>query len=136
MGPWAVGGGRWVVGGGWWVVGWCRGARAVAHTTATSLTPSTPLHGVRFVLIDTTQAHTTIVSMRNITLSAREEVIERARAVAQEQHTTLNQMFRDWLQTVDHGSKRSGSYRNFMQRVGKRVAVGTRKLSREEMNER
>lgn len=74
--------------------------------------------------------------MRNITLSAQEEVIERARAVAQEQHTTLNQMFRDWLQSVDHGAKRTGSYRNFMQRVGGRVAVGTRKFTREEMNER
>ena len=74
--------------------------------------------------------------MRNITLSANEEFIEKARAVAREQHTTLNQMFRDWLQTVDHGAKRTGGYRNFMQRVGGRVAVGERKFTREEMNER
>ena len=74
--------------------------------------------------------------MRNITLSASEEVIERARAMAREHHTTLNQMFRDWLQSVDHGSKRIGGYRGFMQRISGRVEVGGRKFSREEMNER
>ena len=79
---------------------------------------------------------TIVVYMRNITLSTSEEVIERARAVAREHHTTLNQMFRDWLQTVDHGSKRIGGYRGFMQRVGGRISVGGRKFTREEMNER
>ncbi|MEI6345576.1 MAG: hypothetical protein WCP41_09530 [Verrucomicrobiota bacterium] len=74
--------------------------------------------------------------MRNITLSASEEVIERARSVAREHHTTLNQMFRDWLQTIDHGTKRIGGYRGMMQRVGGRVAVGGHKFTREEMNER
>jgi acetate kinase len=74
--------------------------------------------------------------MRNITLSASEEVIERARSVAREHHTTLNQMFRDWLQTIDHGTKRIGGYRGMMQRVGARVAVGGHKFTREEMNER
>ena len=74
--------------------------------------------------------------MRNITLSASEEVIERARAMAREHHTTLNQMFRDWLQTVDHGTKRIGGYRGFMQRISGRVVVGGHKFTREEMNER
>jgi ABC-type phosphonate transport system ATPase subunit len=74
--------------------------------------------------------------MRNITLSASEEVIERARAVAREHHTTLNQMFRDWLETVDHGTKRIGGYRGLMQRVGEKVDVGRQKFTREEMNER
>ena len=80
--------------------------------------------------------HTIVVFMRNITLSASEEVIERARAVAREHHTSLNQMFRDWLQTVDHGSKRIGGYRGFMQRVSGRISVGGRRFTREEMNER
>ena len=74
--------------------------------------------------------------MRNITLSASEEVIERARAVAREHHTTLNQMFRDWLETFDHGTKRIGGYRGLMQRVGEKVDVGRQKFTREEMNER
>ena len=74
--------------------------------------------------------------MRNITLSASDEVIERARAVAREHHTSLNQMFRDWLQTVDQGARRTGGYRSFMQRISGRVAVGGCKFTREEMNER
>ena len=56
--------------------------------------------------------------------------------MAREHHTTLNQMFRDWLQTIDHGTKRIGGYRGMMQRVGARVAVGGHKFTREEMNER
>jgi hypothetical protein len=74
--------------------------------------------------------------MRNITLSAREDLIQRARETAREHHTTLNQMFRDWLQTVDLGSSRTSAYRGFMQRVGGQVSVGNRKFTREEMNER
>lgn len=74
--------------------------------------------------------------MKNITLSASEELIQRARETAREHHTTLNQMFRDWLQTVDLGSNRTSAYRGFMQRVAGRVAVGRRKFTRDEMNER
>jgi len=74
--------------------------------------------------------------MRNVTLSAKEEVIERARAVARGQHTTLNQMFRDWLEMVNHGAKRSRGYLVLMQRIGEKVSVGSRKFTREEMNGR
>jgi len=35
--------------------------------------------------------------MRNVTLSAEDLLIERARQVAREQHKTLNEMFREWL---------------------------------------
>lgn len=39
----------------------------------------------------------------NITLSADAELIRRARAYAQERHTTLNQMVRDYLENVVGG---------------------------------
>ena len=35
--------------------------------------------------------------MKNITLSADEDLIERARLVAREQRRTLNDVFREWL---------------------------------------
>jgi hypothetical protein len=35
--------------------------------------------------------------MKNITLSADEHLIERARLLARSQHKTLNAMFREWL---------------------------------------
>lgn len=35
--------------------------------------------------------------MRNITLSADEELIEKARLMAKQRRRTLNQEFRDWL---------------------------------------
>ncbi|HWO93333.1 MAG TPA: hypothetical protein VNL92_01050 [Dehalococcoidia bacterium] len=36
--------------------------------------------------------------MKNITLSADERLIEEARAKAREEHTTLNEQFRRWLE--------------------------------------
>jgi hypothetical protein len=35
--------------------------------------------------------------MKNITLSADEDLIERARLIAREQRRTLNEAFREWL---------------------------------------
>ena len=35
--------------------------------------------------------------MKNITLSADEDLIERARQIARAQHKTLNAAFREWL---------------------------------------
>jgi hypothetical protein len=37
------------------------------------------------------------VFMKNITLSAPEEVIEQARIVASLKHQTLNELFREWI---------------------------------------
>jgi hypothetical protein len=36
--------------------------------------------------------------MKNITLSADEQLIEQARLLAKSQHKTLNAMFREWLE--------------------------------------
>ena len=72
--------------------------------------------------------------MKNITLSADEELIERARLVARSQHTTLNAAFREWLQQF---TARSGNGREFdavMRRL--RHIRSTGPYTRAEMNER
>ena len=74
--------------------------------------------------------------MKNITLSADEHLVERARAVARERHTTLNNLFRDWLTTLNPASQRMRDYDELMGELGRRVRVGGRKFSRDELNER
>lgn len=74
------------------------------------------------------------ILVKNITLSADENLIEQGRRAAAERHTTLNAMFREWLQEV---AGREGWVRNFddvMERT-KYFRVD-RKFTREEMNER
>lgn len=72
--------------------------------------------------------------MKNITLSADDELIEQARLVARQQHRTLNAAFREWLLqfTVESGSVRE--YDALMRRL-RRVKAG-RRFTRDEMNER
>jgi hypothetical protein len=77
------------------------------------------------------------IGMKNITLSAREAAIEKARQVAAKKHTTLNNLFREWLETLDrqpesseteHKLETLWSQTNYL-RVG-------RKLNRDDMHER
>lgn len=72
--------------------------------------------------------------MKNITFSADQSVIERARARAREQKTTLNLAFREWLERYAGSAATVDEYRNLMKRL-KSVQAG-RKFSREEMNAR
>ncbi len=74
--------------------------------------------------------------MKNITLSARQDLIERGRQMARNRKTTLNALFRDWLEQMGDGEMREQTYRQQMKRLTGRVRVGNRKLTREEMNER
>ena len=74
--------------------------------------------------------------MKNITLSADEQLIERARSIASTRHTTLNQLFRDWLQSLDTDRGRVTKHRHLMEELGDTVSAGSRRFSREEMNER
>jgi hypothetical protein len=80
----------------------------------------------------TIYVYTTFV--RNITFSADETAIERAREVARREHKTLNDAFREWL--VQYGSRSVSAeeikelYRSF-----RHVRAG-RKFTRDEMNER
>ena len=72
--------------------------------------------------------------MKNITLSANEELIERARAVARSQHRTLNAAFRDWLEQYASQTGSTQAFDALMTRLT-HVNAG-RKFSRDEMNER
>ncbi len=74
------------------------------------------------------------IRMKNITLSADENLIEQARLIAKSQHKTLNAIFREWLEQF---TTRSGSTQEFdaLMRRLKHVKSG-RRFSRDEMNER
>jgi hypothetical protein len=73
--------------------------------------------------------------MRNVTLSADEALIEKARRRAESEHTTLNNLFRQWLArytveprlTAEHVRQAVAAAAHF--RVGRR-------FTREERNER
>ena len=72
--------------------------------------------------------------MKNITLSAPEQLIEQARKKAIAKGTTLNSEFREWLETqTTSGEERAAQYNKLMKRL-KHVNAG-RKFTREEMNE-
>ena len=72
--------------------------------------------------------------MKNITLSAEEELIQKARRVAQQRATSLNELFRSWLRELSGEGVASKNYDRLMERLGKRRSG--RSFSREEMNER
>lgn len=72
--------------------------------------------------------------VKNITLSAEEELIERARLRAAQEKTTLNAAFRDWLQRYAGVETGREEYAQLMKRLG-HVRSG-RSFSRDEMNER
>ncbi len=73
--------------------------------------------------------------MKNITLSADEELIEAARARARAEHTTLNEEFRRWLRTYALREQQAAEALAVMRELQGKLRVG-RKLTREEMNER
>lgn len=72
--------------------------------------------------------------MRNVTLSAEDELIDRARLVARQRHTTLNEAFREWLQQFTANSGDVKQFDHLMSRLGPLKAG--RRFTREEMNER
>ena len=74
--------------------------------------------------------------MKNITLSATESALKSGREVARQRHTTLNQMFRDWLQSLSGPDVKAASYEALMAELDSRIRVGGVRLTRDEMNER
>ena len=72
--------------------------------------------------------------VKNITLSAEESLIEQARQVAREQHTTLNAAFREWLKEFTARQTSMQEYDALMERLN--YFKVDRKYTREEMNER
>jgi hypothetical protein len=72
--------------------------------------------------------------MKNITLSADEGLIEDAREVARRQQTTLNQAFRDWLESYAHPKSAAAEFDALMERLS--YARAGRRFTRDERNER
>ena len=74
--------------------------------------------------------------MKNITLSADEQLIEAARERARAEHTTLNELFRRWL--ADYTGRREQAQRALalIDEIAKYASSGGRKFTRDEMNER
>ena len=71
---------------------------------------------------------------KNITLSADAVLIERARARAAQDQTSLNAAFREWLERYAGAGDAARDYLELMQTLS-HVSPG-RKFTREEMNER
>ncbi len=72
--------------------------------------------------------------IKNITLSAEERMIQKAREKAQRQRTTLNALFREWLARYINRQAAGSEYGELMERLS--YARPGRHFSREEMNER
>ena len=72
--------------------------------------------------------------MKNITLSADEHLVEKARSVARSQRRTLNAAFREWLVEFTSSEGNAQSYDALMKSLSG-VDAG-RHFTRDEMNER
>ncbi len=74
--------------------------------------------------------------MKNITLSADEELIEAARQRAASEHTTLNEQFRRWLADYVRREQQTRLAMETIRELQGKLATGGRKFTRDEMNER
>jgi hypothetical protein len=72
--------------------------------------------------------------VKNITLSADDNLIEQARLVAQARHTTLNAAFREWLEQYAAQSGAGAAVEALMRRL--RHVRSSGPYSRDELNER
>ena len=72
--------------------------------------------------------------LKNITLSADEQLIKKAREKAQREHTTLNNNFRRWLQQYVISETHHFSYDDLMDSFN--YANSGKKFTRDELNER
>jgi len=72
--------------------------------------------------------------MKNITLSADEDLIDRARTIARGQRKTLNALFREWLTQFTQSAGDTQGFDALMDHLRHIDAGG--QFSRDEMNER
>jgi hypothetical protein len=72
--------------------------------------------------------------LKNITLSADEELIRKGREKAGRERTTLNANFRRWLRQYVNRNEKGADYRDLMKSLN--YVLPGRKFSREELNER
>jgi hypothetical protein len=73
--------------------------------------------------------------MKNITFAADEDLIAAAREQAEAEGSTLNEQFRLWLARYA-AKRRAARAMEVVERLGQRVDMGGRKVTRDEMNER
>ena len=74
--------------------------------------------------------------MKNITLSADENLIEAARQRALAEHTTLNEQFRLWLEDYVRRKQQADAAMETIKALRGQISTGGRKFTRDEMNER
>lgn len=86
------------------------------------------------MIIDTITVHTKIVCMKNITFSADEELIEKARDCARRRKSTLNALFREWLTDLVEQRDAERRLAELDERIGYARSGGP--FTREEMNAR
>lgn len=72
--------------------------------------------------------------MKNITFSAEESLIDKARKKAQRENTSLNKRFREWLKNYAARGESVEEYKALMKKLDY-VKPG-KKFTRDEMNER
>lgn len=72
--------------------------------------------------------------MKNITLSADEFLIEKARQKAKKERKSLNVVFREWLSRYAGRTDVAQDYLKMMKKLG--YARSGHKFTRDEMNER
>lgn len=72
--------------------------------------------------------------LKNITLSAEEVLIKKAREKASKEHTTINATFRQWLKQYVNRNTKTIDYNRFMEQL--KYADSGRHFTREELNER
>jgi hypothetical protein len=72
--------------------------------------------------------------MKNVTLSADEALLERARERARREHSTLNEQFRRWLAEYAAAEDRVDAYARVMESLAS-VRAG-RRFTRDERNAR
>lgn len=74
--------------------------------------------------------------MKNITLSADENLIEAARRRAMAEHTTLNEQFRVWLSHYVGRERQAAEAMKVIRELQGSIFTGGRRFTRDEMNER
>ncbi len=74
--------------------------------------------------------------MKNITLSADENLIEAARLRAAAEHTTLNAEFRRWLASYAQQQQRVDTAMATIHELQQQLSTGGHRFTRDEMNER
>lgn len=73
--------------------------------------------------------------MKNITFSADEHVIQLAREEARNRKTTLNALFREWMENLARRDERRAKAEDATKNLAAHLTFD-RKFTRDEMNER